>query len=189
MMKRWLVLVAVVGLALAGSSASGGLVLDQSQEVGQFMVPIWYNPEVAQTFTAGISGRLDSIELAVVPWHPQIDMLVEIRDTQASAPGNTLLGGVVASVPEAAVWTSIDLRSQNISLTAGEMYSIVLPHSAWGLSQPEDTHLYAQVESGTGGELKECGTFFGPRSHGDGGNLDFRRRGLHCWEPFGGGGG
>ena len=85
---------------------------------------------IGQTFTAGISGPLDHVEigntggLVVLPAVPPI---VQIRDTVAGQPGSTILGAVTLSNHlDNHGWTSISFLAQDIAITAGEMYTIVI---------------------------------------------------------------
>lgn len=117
--------VLVVGLALAVSaalllaaaaSASAGT-LDQSQTDGSStLVPIggsssFANVEsAAQTFTAGLSGNLDQVDLDL---RRDLDtsgcnfgsgLNVEVRTLSAGVPGGTVIAGVV--IPPASIPTS-----------------------------------------------------------------------------------
>jgi len=117
--------VLVVLLALS-SSALSGPVLDQHQDStdGATSVSPWKS--VGQTFTAGLSGILDHIELGVDVYEISGPMMVDIRDVDAGAPGSAVLGtaGVAGGFAEG--WNSISFLSQNIAMTAGQEYSIVV---------------------------------------------------------------
>jgi len=118
----------VVLLIIAG--ASQAVVLDQSQEQlgGSWLVicPDWY---FAQTFTAGLSGQLDKIDVYLentffseIDLYPTTFSLVNVND---EVPTDSVLGMVYADnlVPG---WNSIDFSSQSVFLNAGNQYAIVL---------------------------------------------------------------
>jgi hypothetical protein len=126
MMKRVLGACVVVSLLVAGSSARATVNLDQYQPDGPGFVMVQLPLEVAQTFTAGLSGVLDHIDVGGQPQMPDGPPTVEIRNTVAGQPGNTILGSVTLPAPLALGWNSIDFLSQNVAMTAGQMYTIVL---------------------------------------------------------------
>jgi hypothetical protein len=85
---------------------------------------------VGQTFTAGLSGLLDHVDIANTFGFaalPAVPPTVQIRDTVANQPGSTVLGSV--SLPTALPtnnWRSIDFLPQSIPITAGDMYFIAI---------------------------------------------------------------
>jgi hypothetical protein len=138
-MRKALIVYTVVAAGLLISSAvKAGVVLDQFQvspDAGT--APSWVNPSTgteyfrAQTFTAGISGLLDHIDLGNTPGSGLIvpvpsAPIVEIRDTVAGQPGPTVLGSVTAAGPVPMPgWLTIDFLSENVTLTSGQMYAIM----------------------------------------------------------------
>jgi hypothetical protein len=118
--------------------------LDQQQPAGGSDARIQSNESLAQTFTAGLTGGLDRVELLLgapdsVPTDP---LTVEIRDVSGGSPGSTVLA--TSSVPPSAVgptdaWVPITLAPAP-PVTAGTRYAIVAysnvdnPHSyVWAL--------------------------------------------------------
>lgn len=91
-----------------------------------------------QTFTAGVSGILDHIEVGLAVNNPVYATTVDIRTTTASSmPSETILGSVdVPLESSGAGWYSIDFSSQNISITAGTMYAMVFRKKDGGDSDP-----------------------------------------------------
>ncbi len=120
----------VTACLLVCSAAQATVVLDQLQESGDW--PVSALEKVAQTFTAGVSGVLDHVEVGafegVIPpsvaWY--YPCTVEIRDTAAGQPGSTVLGSVLTATAFADGWNTIDFLSQNVDLMAGQMYALVL---------------------------------------------------------------
>ena len=129
--KKRIGTVAVVCL-LVCSAAQAGLVLDQFQEGATGSVAFRYEKMEAQTFTPGISGVLAQVDLGNTYggelFYPGVTPpVVEIYDTTPEGqPGPNLLGSGVAPHPiPSDGWVGIDLLSEGIHLTAGEMYAIV----------------------------------------------------------------
>lgn len=152
--RRWrlvfvapLVLVLCVFVAPGVARASGTLdqsQLDHSQGFEEICGNCGYGSG-AQTFTAGLTGKLDHVELYVgktlnpVPTDP---LIVEITDTSGGGPDSNVLAS--ASVPPASVptagWLEVDFASP-AQVTSGTQYAIVLytldpgpGNYAWGLS-------------------------------------------------------
>jgi hypothetical protein len=129
-MRRAFVVFPAVVLLLAVSPAFSIPTLDQHQDTGNSFLDT-AGSDLGQTFTAGLSGLLDHIELRGVGSALfATPMTVEIRDTSGGMPGSNLLGSasVASGFPFPADWISIDFLSQNIPMSAGSMYSIVLLH-------------------------------------------------------------
>jgi hypothetical protein len=114
--------------------------LDQQQPNGGSDVKVMAAESLAQTFTAGLSGGLDRVELLLsypdsVPDSP---LTVEVRDASGGSPGPTVLAA--GSVPASAVSTSdawIPITfSAAAPVTAGTKYSIV------AYSPVDSTHSY-----------------------------------------------
>jgi hypothetical protein len=111
----------------AAAPASAGT-LDQQQTNGSSSTQVHSNQSVAQTFTAGLSGGLDQVDLYLdkegIPTAP---LNVEIRDAFGGAPGNAVLASF--SVPNPAVpadpgFLSIPFAAP-APVTAGTQYAIV----------------------------------------------------------------
>jgi hypothetical protein len=116
---------------LASSSAWAVPTLDQYQEGQNGCTASWSDYLRGQTFTAGLSGVLDHLEIGNTSssaFLPNVAPIVQIRDTVAGQPGVTVLGSVTLPDPVPFNgWTPpIDFLAQNISLMAGQMYFIML---------------------------------------------------------------
>jgi hypothetical protein len=118
---------AAVGALIPAASASAGT-LDQQQTISNFGgLQVNSTFSKAQTFTAGLTGQLDQVDLAVSGMSVTTPLAVQIRDGSATAPGDSVLAS--ASVPTSAVTSSesfvpITFASPT-SVTAGTQYSIV----------------------------------------------------------------
>jgi hypothetical protein len=137
MRGRWIVVAVAIGL-LASTRARAVVVLDQHQEATNGGVAvIWDDPMLhheflrAQTFTVGVSGLLDHIELGntlgILMYPPAVPPIAEMRDVAAGLPGPTVLGSVAAADPiPYSGWLAMDFLSENVNLTAGQMYAIMV---------------------------------------------------------------
>ena len=118
---------AVVALVpVAGASAG---TLDQQQTLSNFSgLQVDNGSSKGQTFTAGITGQLDQVDLALSGLNPATSLTVQIRDGSATAPGDTVLAS--ALVPTSAATDSLSLVpvtfASPASVTAGTQYSIVV---------------------------------------------------------------
>jgi hypothetical protein len=117
-------------LAFAAAPAARAGTLDQSQTAGSnasltFAGDRW----AAQTFTAGITGQLDQVDLFLRRLGNPGDLTVQIRDTSGGAPGPSVLASETipqASIPDGTfTWTSVAFDPTAPS-AAGTQYAIVL---------------------------------------------------------------
>ena len=69
----------------------------------------------AQTFTAGLTGQLDQVDLAISGVSVTTPLTVQIRDGSATAPGEAVLA--TASVPTSAVMSSRVVRPDHLRLS------------------------------------------------------------------------
>jgi hypothetical protein len=116
---------AVPGLASAGT-------LDQQQTNGGGVTFDTDSMQsLAQTFTAGLSGRLDQVDLKLAAngTGPILPLTVEIRNAVGGSPGGTVLasGSIPASAapPPPAAFVSLGFASP-ATVTAGTQYAIVV---------------------------------------------------------------
>ncbi|MHC4648525.1 MAG: hypothetical protein ACYTBJ_23955 [Planctomycetota bacterium] len=126
-MKRLIVcvLATVIGFGMAQ-----GAVLDQAQvDVGGRTTVDVYGSSYVQTFTCGITGRLDHVDLHVQgpegtgdPGYPTTVAIVSVED---GAPIWSTLGQLDSCIFELG-WNSLDFSSQSVYLTAGTQYGIML---------------------------------------------------------------
>jgi len=153
-------------------------VLDQSQDYEYGASSYWAERYLAQTFTAGITGQLDSIDLDImVGYHD--DSYIEIRDTSGGNPNGALLGSLFFDNGLTSGWNNYDFSTENIFLTAGTQYAIVLLNNdtdptvrneagvSWGMWDPIGY---------TGGDLWEytSATGWHIMTIYDGGDMQFR---------------
>jgi hypothetical protein len=157
MRRRLAVIPAVAGATLIFSSAVAALgTLDQSQTVGNGNVVTIAGPPAAhgQTFTAGLTGLLDTVSLN--PAQDLIGYTIEIRDTAGGLPGATVLASqtVTASTSTGAL-IQIPFTTP-ASVTAGTQYAIVAqqPVGSTQISFNAGQGLYAAgdlvIDDGTG---------------------------------------
>jgi hypothetical protein len=116
-------LAVVPGVAAAGT-------LDQQQANDSSGFGVSSGVSVAQTFTAGITGDMDGIDLALEKnASPTVPLSVEIREAFPGFMGATVLAA--ASIPASAFpgdtppWFSIPLAAP-VPVTAGSHYAIIL---------------------------------------------------------------
>jgi hypothetical protein len=119
--------VAAAAALIPAASASAGT-LDQQQTISNFGgLQVDSTHSKAQTFTAGLTGQLDQVDLALSGLSLTTPLTVQIRDGSATAPGATVLAS--ASVPTSAVMGSESFVPVTFTspapVTAGTQYSIV----------------------------------------------------------------
>ncbi len=126
--------IAAAGALMPAAGASAGT-LDQQQTLSNFGgLQVASTTSKAQTFTAGLTGQLDQIDLALSGMSVTTPLTVQIRDGSATAPGGTVLAS--ASVPTSAVTSSESFVpitfASPASVTAGTQYSIVALNDSSG---------------------------------------------------------
>jgi hypothetical protein len=141
------------GLAQAGT-------LDQQQTaIFSGAYSIGTNQAVAQTFTAGLTGKIDQVDLHIdKSAGTTADLTVEIRSVSGIAPADTALAST--SVPASAISVSsafvpVTFASQ-ASVVAGTQYAIV----ASSTTPVSDT--YSWTESPTPAPYAGGGVFYKP---------------------------
>jgi len=136
-MKKFITIYVVV--VLLGASCTASVELDQSQITYGGGWGIGTNNILAQTFTPGLSGKLDHIDVQLGSAYPTaIPVTVSIVETISSVPSGNLLGSVTMPDIGFGGWKSFDFLSENINLTAGTLYAIQVitdrPFSSPGIS-------------------------------------------------------
>src|SRR5262249_3454150 len=111
---------AVPGSAMAGT-------LDQQQTIVSNAPPLNFGASLAQTFTPGVSGALDEVDLFTqVFGPPTIYLSVEIRDVNGGFPGSTVLA--TRNIPPSSV-ADFDFFpitfAPAVPVVAGTQYAIV----------------------------------------------------------------
>jgi VCBS repeat-containing protein len=139
-----LALVLVMLVAPAAARATGTLDQQQTDGSGGYLTISAAYPDpgdppssVAQTFTAGLSGALDQVDLLLYRFEATAPLTVEIRDASGGGPGGTVLAS--ASMPASSVpygvedWVPISFGVP-ATVQAGSQYAIV--------AYTTDTHGY-----------------------------------------------
>jgi Ca2+-binding RTX toxin-like protein len=154
------VTVACAAPLLAPGAAHAGT-LDQQQPDGSGPGNVIDSAQsLAQTFTAGLSGGLDQVDLFLQKsGTPTADLSVELRDAPGGVPGSTVLAS--QSVPQASVpgpgaaaFLSINFPAP-ASVVAGTQYAIVAYSTTSG-----GGNLYAWSGSSTANPYAGGGVFF-----------------------------
>lgn len=135
--RRWwgLVFVAPLVVALFLSVGSGVArasgTLDQSQTTFDTAAliagPGGPPASEAQTFTAGLTGGLDRVDLLLNNTGASAPLTVQIRNTSGGAPGSSVLASAsvpAASVPSSAGFVEVDFASP-APVKSGTQYAIV----------------------------------------------------------------
>ena len=94
----------------------------------------------AQTFTAGLSGGIDQVDLHLESHGPTTPVTVEIRDTSGGAPGATVLAAQsvpASSSPTAASWVTVNFATP-APVTAGSQYAVLAYSSPVTMTQHYD---------------------------------------------------
>jgi hypothetical protein len=131
-MRRKLLIAAVAALAVTCVSAPGvalGGTLDQQQpNGGGATLQIQSMQSVAQTFTAGLTGGLDQVDLKLSGGgtDPVLPLTVEIRNTDGGFPGATVLASASVPAPAPASPTFVPIAfATPPPVAAGTQYAIV----------------------------------------------------------------
>lgn len=131
MIRAFTGVIAISVFLLFCSSASAIPTLDQYQNDYTGGTAPTVNYKLAQTFTAGLTGTLDHVELSCSS--SGTTTVWEIREiTTAGAPSDTVLGSVSITSDMTLGWNEIDFSSENISLTTGTKYAIVTYFLTYG---------------------------------------------------------
>ena len=150
---------AAVLLIVSGSAQ--GAILDQAQETDNAGTTVsGAGSSFVQTFTCGINGRLDHIDLLAVgpdgTGDPGYPTTVAILDIDNGAPILPPLAQIDSCIFENG-WNSVDFSSEAVFLTAGTQYGILLDNNDTTVhDEPTLNLLMANgwgVDPYTGGEL------------------------------------
>jgi hypothetical protein len=120
------VIIAISLLACTVSYGSPVVVLDQSQETYGGATGVYATNIPMQTFTPGLSGNLDHVDLRMGSAYPTvIPVTVSIVEvTMEDDPIVNSLGSVTVADLGFGGWVTFDFASKNISLTQGGLYGI-----------------------------------------------------------------
>jgi hypothetical protein len=147
---------ACAGWVLLPGAASAGTLDQQQPNGGGSGLQVQGTQSVAQTFTAGISGGLDQVDLKLSGaggTAPTLPLMVEIRNATGAGPGATVLanGSVPASAaPATPAFVSVAFANP-AAVQAGTLYAIVAYNSdtaprfwAWAI---DPTNPYSRGDS------------------------------------------
>ena len=154
---RWGLVVAVLTCALlVAVPAAGAGTLDQSQPViGNASAFVSSHVSTAQTFTSGLTGRLDQLDLAVSRAGAAVTLplTIQIRTTSGGVPSATVLATTnlpSASIPMASPPGFLSVAfAPSVPVTTGVQYAIVLSSGDCGFLNcfhwafPPGTNAYA----------------------------------------------
>ena len=158
MIRAYIYLIPLSVVLLFCSSVFAAPTLDQYQNDEDGSIYFGSPFKVAQTFTAGLTGLLDHIEMggsssAPTTW--------EIHTVTAGVPSGTVLGSVLVSSSLPLGWNIIDFYAEGITVNAGTMYAIVTYHS--GVDFEERIRIKWDVTSYPAGQfLVDQGSGWGP---------------------------
>lgn len=125
--------VAVAALLPAAGASAG--TLDQQQTTPGFgSLQVDSTTSKAQTFTAGITGQLDQVDLKLQGMSLTTALTVQIRDGSGTGPGGTVLASTTiptSAAPVSAAFVPATFTTP-ASVTAGTQYAIVAMNDSVG---------------------------------------------------------
>jgi hypothetical protein len=156
------------GAALAGT-------LDQQQtafDAGTGTIESGDTP--AQTFTAGLSGGIDQVDLHLEDHGATTPVTVEIRDTSGGAPGATVLAA--QSIPASSIsvtpsWVTVNFATP-APVTAGIQYAVLAYSSPISMPQHYEWGYAGDVYAG--GRFTYASSLSGPWSTPSTNDLAFK---------------
>lgn len=120
-------------LICIGHSAQAQVVLDQSQPTDTGASGIGVGYERAQTFTVGVDGTLDRIEVSLddKPVQSTSDLVFAVYETTLGVPNaSSIYSGTITTVPSGTPgYVTLDLSSANIPVSTGDQLAIALTTS------------------------------------------------------------
>ncbi len=145
-------------IALISPSGAAAGTLDQQQPNQQATTanetPVGDQHQAAQTFTAGLSGGLDQVDVHVggtpLPCEPGSGIKVEVRTVTGEAPSDNILA--TATIPSSSIivrsWNSVTFATP-APVTAGTRYALVLsaPDSTCTLDPGEALYFWTGADS------------------------------------------
>jgi hypothetical protein len=159
---------ALLGAAIAAGPAGAAVVLDQSQTNDDFVVFLNANDAFAQTFTVGVSGTLDHIDVRLRKPFPgnvpdtgvvNYNVVLSVHNVTGGiggTPDAPVLGSdfVTPSMigdPPLGDYVSFDVSGAGISVTAGDILAFVLTGDTSGGGNA--TYEYNVFTPGSGNDL------------------------------------
>lgn len=127
-------------IALASAAGAQAPVLDQSMEPNPANVwkGIGGGVDHAQTFTAGMTGRLTRVDVRIQRYASSGDLFFDVRGTSSGVPieddGDTLASVTLpaASVPTSYAWVSVDISFADVTVRTGDVLAIALRTATGG---------------------------------------------------------
>jgi cysteine-rich repeat protein len=150
--------------------------LDQAQEMVDLGSVAASNSSIGwQTFTPGVSGKLEAVELVLMksefcfppPCNPTPPpFVVDVVTTSGGFPTDTVLG--TATLPASSVflsqtWVAVDFSAANVELDSGVLYALRFSSTASFITDP-----VVQVKMLTGLDPYAAGELFSDFNSGDG---------------------
>lgn len=157
-MKKLSIFVLAIAMTL---ELTQGAILDQAQQSQSGYISVSsLGSSFVQTFTCGLGGPLDHIDLKICGedeyTDPGYPTTVAIVNTNNGTPILSTLGQVNNVIFEVG-WNSIDFRSESIFLTAGTQYGIMIANDDTNVHDVPTVNLYhifgLGVDSYSGGSL------------------------------------
>ena len=163
MIRAYTHLISLIVVLLFCHSVFAVPTLDQYQDDENGGVSFGNTSKVTQTFTAGLTGLLDHIEIG---GNSSMPTTWEIQPVTAGLPSGTVLGSILVSSSLPLGWNAIDFTAEGIIVNAGTMYAIVTYHSVAG--QREGIQVKWDGTSYPAGRfLVDQGNGWGPVQEGD----------------------
>src|SRR5262245_53244869 len=123
------IVAAALALQPAQQSYAAGT-LDQSYEIANSAVPVGGTNWVAQTFTAGLTGNIDQLDLVLqsVAFQSTDQIVIEVRSTLNGLPtGSAITSGTLAEASiENQLPQFVSLSVPPAPVVAGTQYAIVI---------------------------------------------------------------
>jgi hypothetical protein len=131
-MRIHLLRVSLLGcLLLPASTLAAPAVLDQSHEASTASVGTFSGVTRAQTFTAGLDGRLVRVDLVLgrAESAPHVDMQLDLRATALDGTPEAVAVAVATPVStsvvsNASAWVSFEFPGDGVAIAAGEVLAI-----------------------------------------------------------------
>lgn len=168
MNRKTLLSAAIFTLVATSPNAS---VLDQYQLSESGGVAFWSDYLQAQSFTAGITGRLDSLEMALSETPASFNELIHVSVVEWSgSSAGSVLGTHDVFMDD--YTGAIDFSAQNIQLTSGSTYAFILSNDLsyynvndpyrntgirvlWDVDGYADGSLWTSYDGGTNWTIRE----------------------------------
>lgn len=190
--RAFLITAVVVATALIPAAGASAGTLDQQQTTPGFGgLQVDNTNSKAQTFTAGLTGQLDQVDLKIYGMSLTTPLTVQIRDGSGTGPGSTILASTTiptSAAPMSAAFVPATFATP-ASVTAGTQYAIVAMNDSIGWAWEAGT--LPVTSAYVGGKL--YGQLSGPPATGTWteGNpeADFEFKTYVVTPPPGGGGG